>query len=90
MNKFHSAVLAANGINLKHGSSSFTKTLRYKTTVHANGNLLIGAAYTDRLNLEGGTIMDIEPLPDGTGFTVRVSADQEDEETADEEAEVAY
>ncbi|MDG2990723.1 AbrB family transcriptional regulator [Candidatus Synechococcus calcipolaris G9] len=62
MMKFSNALLDALGMNLDGRGSSRNRGGRsasYRITVQANGNLLIGSAYTKQMNLEPGDEFEI-------------------------------
>lgn len=56
--KFNKALLEALGMNLDtksgRGGSRGGRSASYRITVQANGNLLIGSAYTKQMNLKPG------------------------------------
>lgn len=63
---FQNAVLSANKITFKEAPGESTgvrggRKVSYFIQVQANGNLLIGSAYTKRMGLEPGTYFTIEP-----------------------------
>lgn len=62
MMKFYNALIAAKEIKLD-GSADGTgrggRSASYKISVQSNGNLLIGAAYTKKMNLEPGDEFEI-------------------------------
>ena len=61
MTGFYDAVLAAKGVKLDSVSEdSRGKTASYKATVHKNGQLLIGAAYTKSMGLKEGDSFEIK------------------------------
>ena len=58
---FYDAVLAAKGVKLDESSrDSRGKVATYKATVHKNGQLLIGSAYTKGMGLKEGDIFTIK------------------------------
>ncbi len=58
---FYDAVLAAKGVKLDETSrDSRGKVATYKATVHKNGQLLIGSAYTKGMGLKEGDIFKIK------------------------------
>ncbi|XFA73747.1 AbrB family transcriptional regulator [Thermosynechococcaceae cyanobacterium Okahandja] len=61
--KFTNALLEALGMNLDNKSgrsgSRGGRSASYRITVQANGNLLIGAAYTKQMNLQPGDEFEI-------------------------------
>ncbi|BCX11644.1 MAG: hypothetical protein KatS3mg067_0582 [Thermosynechococcus sp.] len=61
--KFNKALLEALGVNLDsksgRGGSRGGRSASYRITVQANGNLLIGAAYTKQMNLKPGDEFEI-------------------------------
>ncbi|WP_373540896.1 AbrB family transcriptional regulator [Chamaesiphon sp.] len=58
---FYDAVLTAKGVKLDETSrDNRGKTATYKATVHKNGQLLIGAAYTKEMGLKEGDIFSIK------------------------------
>lgn len=58
---FYDAVLAAKGVKLDEASKDGRgKVATYKATVHKNGQLLIGAAYTRGMGLKEGDIFTIK------------------------------
>ncbi len=61
MMQFQNALLEAAGIDLdeRESSGSRGRTASYRITVQANGNLLIGAAYTSQMNLQPGDEFEI-------------------------------
>jgi hypothetical protein len=58
---FYDAVLSAKGIKLDDaGRDSRGKVATYKATVHKNGQLLIGSAYTKGMGLKEGDVFTIK------------------------------
>jgi hypothetical protein len=58
---FYDAVLAAKGVKLDENSrDSRGKVATYKATVHKNGQLLIGSAYTKGMGLNEGDVFTIK------------------------------
>jgi AbrB-like transcriptional regulator len=58
---FYDAVLAAKGVKLDETSrDSRGKVATYKATVHKNGQLLIGSAYTKGMGLQEGDTFTIK------------------------------
>jgi AbrB-like transcriptional regulator len=58
---FYDAVLAAKGIKLDEtGRDTRGKVATYKATVHKNGQLLIGSAYTKGMGLKEGDVFTIK------------------------------
>ncbi len=58
---FYDAVLTAKGVKLDESSrDNRGKVATYKATVHKNGQLLIGAAYTKGMGLSEGDIFTIK------------------------------
>ena len=58
---FYDAVLAAKGVKLDESSrDSRGKVATYKATVHKNGQLLIGSAYTKGMGLKEGDVFTIK------------------------------
>jgi AbrB-like transcriptional regulator len=58
---FYDAVLTAKGVKLDESSrDNRGKVATYKATVHKNGQLLIGAAYTKGMGLREGDIFSIK------------------------------
>lgn len=58
---FYDAVLAAKGVKLdESGRDSRGKVATYKATVHKNGQLLIGSAYTRGMGLKEGDVFTIK------------------------------
>jgi hypothetical protein len=58
---FYDAVLAAKGVKLDETSRDTRgKVATYKATVHKNGQLLIGSAYTKGMGLKEGDIFSIK------------------------------
>ena len=58
---FYDAVLTAKGVKLDETSrDNRGKTATYKATVHKNGQLLIGAAYTKEMGLKEGDTFSIK------------------------------
>jgi AbrB-like transcriptional regulator len=64
LRKFYDAVLQSEGINVDKKSKPKTggrgRDATYRVTVHGNGQLLIGAAYTRALNLVPGDEFEIK------------------------------
>ena len=62
LTKFYDAVLKSKGINIdeKPKVDGRGREASYLTTVHQNGQLLIGAAYTKALNLSPGDEFEIK------------------------------
>lgn len=63
MMKFLNALIDAEGIDLDSrtgdGSGHGGRNASYRVTVQANGNLLIGSAYTKKMNLKPGDEFEI-------------------------------
>ena len=58
---FYDAVLSAKGVKLDEtGRDSRGKVATYKATVHKNGQLLIGSAYTKGMGLKEGEVFTIK------------------------------
>ncbi len=58
---FYDAVLSAKGVKLDESSrDSRGKVATYKATVHKNGQLLIGSAYTKGMGLKEGDVFTIK------------------------------
>lgn len=58
---FYDAVLAAKGVKLDESSRETRgKVATYKATVHKNGQLLIGSAYTKGMGLKEGDVFTIK------------------------------
>ena len=58
---FYDAVLSAKGVKLDEtGRDSRGKVATYKATVHKNGQLLIGSAYTKGMGLKEGDVFAIK------------------------------
>jgi AbrB-like transcriptional regulator len=58
---FYDAVLAAKGVKLDETSRDTRgKVATYKATVHKNGQLLIGSAYTKGMGLKEGDVFTIK------------------------------
>jgi AbrB-like transcriptional regulator len=62
LKKFYDAVLQSKGINVdkKTKANGRGRNATYRVTVHGNGQLLIGAAYTRALNLVPGDEFEIK------------------------------
>ncbi len=62
LTKFYDAVLQSKGINIdeKPKADGRGREASYRATVHQNGQLLIGAAYTRALNLAPGDEFEIK------------------------------
>jgi AbrB-like transcriptional regulator len=62
LTKFYDAVLQSTGINVNENSKVDRRgrEASYRATVHQNGQLLIGAAYTKALNLSPGDEFEIK------------------------------
>ncbi|MEL7084132.1 MAG: AbrB family transcriptional regulator [Cyanobacteria bacterium J06597_1] len=60
--QFYNAILAAKNVDLdaNEGSGVRGRAPTYKVSVHKNGNLLIGAAYTKEMGLEPGDEFSIK------------------------------
>ncbi|MEN9240354.1 MAG: AbrB family transcriptional regulator, partial [Thermostichales cyanobacterium SZTDM-1c_bins_54] len=60
--KFQNALIKAIGFDLEGNEEapSRGRAPTYKVSVHSNGNLLIGAAYTKKMNLKPGDEFDIK------------------------------
>ncbi|MDX2273105.1 MAG: AbrB family transcriptional regulator [Cyanobacteriota bacterium] len=58
---FYDAVLAAKGVPLSPGSSQDRRGREptFRVSVHKNGQLIIGAAYTEKMNLSPGDEFEI-------------------------------
>jgi AbrB-like transcriptional regulator len=58
---FYDAVLSAKGVKLDEtGRDTRGKVATYKATVHKNGQLLIGSAYTKGMGLKEGDVFTIK------------------------------
>lgn len=59
---FYDAVLAAKGIELSPGISRDRRGREptYRVSVHRNGQIIIGAAYTQKMNLQPGDEFEIQ------------------------------
>ncbi|WP_218079251.1 AbrB-like transcriptional regulator [Anthocerotibacter panamensis] len=53
--QFVNALLEAKGLTMEPNSSRTGRAAGYRIQVQANGNLLVGAAYTREMELEPGT-----------------------------------
>jgi AbrB-like transcriptional regulator len=62
LTKFYDAVLQSQGINIddKPKADGRGREASYRATVHGNGQILIGAAYTKALNLVPGDEFEIK------------------------------
>jgi AbrB-like transcriptional regulator len=62
LTKFYDAVLQSEGINVdeKSGGDGRGREASYRATVHQNGQILIGSAYTRALNLSPGDEFEIK------------------------------
>jgi AbrB-like transcriptional regulator len=62
LTKFYDAVLQSKGINIdeKNKAAGRGREVSYRVTVHGNGQILIGAAYTRALNLLPGDEFEIK------------------------------
>lgn len=60
--KFYNALIEAEGVNLDASDKGGTRgrTPTFKVSVHKNGNLLIGAAYTKEMGLNPGDEFEIK------------------------------
>ena len=60
--QFYNAILAAKDVDLDANESTGIRgrSATYKVSVHKNGNLLIGAAYTKEMGLEPGDEFSIK------------------------------
>ena len=62
MMKFYNALIDAEGVELDssgNGQGRGGRSASYRISVQANGNLLIGAAYTKQMKLEAGDEFEI-------------------------------
>jgi AbrB family looped-hinge helix DNA binding protein len=59
---FYDAVLAAKGLPMTPGSSRDRRGREptFRVSVHRNGQLIIGAAYTEKMNLKPGDEFEIQ------------------------------
>ncbi|MEL7086778.1 MAG: AbrB family transcriptional regulator, partial [Cyanobacteria bacterium J06597_1] len=60
---FYNALLEAEGMTFEaepQGNGSRGRAATYRVSVHKNGNLLIGSAYTKELGLEAGDEFEIK------------------------------
>lgn len=55
---FYEALLKAKGVELKPKRQG--RTLSHKAKIQADGKVIVGSAYIDGMNLEPGTVFDIE------------------------------
>ncbi|MEN9230830.1 MAG: AbrB family transcriptional regulator [Thermostichus sp. DG02_5_bins_236] len=62
LNEFYDAVLAAKGLSLTPGSSRDKRGREptFRVSVHKNGQLIIGAAYTEKMQLNPGDEFEIQ------------------------------
>ena len=79
---FYEALLEAKGMNLGDGGKGRSKSgrdLTYMAKVHFNGNLMVGRAYTEKLQLKPGDQFRIHLHEGGIRLTpLQASADQTD------------
>ena len=68
--QFYEALLAAKGLQFSNGNgadrSREGRRLSFRSHVHFNGNLMVGKAYTDLLDLQPGDSFEIKV--EGQGF----------------------
>ncbi|NJM74722.1 MAG: AbrB family transcriptional regulator [Acaryochloridaceae cyanobacterium RU_4_10] len=57
---FISAVLAAKGVSLDLEDSKRGREATYRVSVHKNGQMVIGAAYTEKMGLQVGDEFEIK------------------------------
>ena len=58
---FYEAVLAARGIELNNDNSDGRgRDLEYRVTTHKNGQIVIGASYTEKMGLKPGDEFEIK------------------------------
>ena len=76
LNQFQNALLEAQGLFMQTGRRR-TKSLTYKSHVHANGAIMITKRYTDTLGITPGSSVEIEPVDENgqIGFFVSVTPD---------------
>ncbi|MFS8840210.1 AbrB family transcriptional regulator [Synechococcus sp. W55.2] len=62
LNEFYDAVLAAKGLSLSPSSSRDKRGREptFRVSVHKNGQLIIGSAYTEKMNLKPGDEFEIQ------------------------------
>ncbi|MFS8855073.1 AbrB family transcriptional regulator [Synechococcus sp. H55.7] len=62
LNEFYDAVLEAKGLSLSPGSSRDKRGREptFRVSVHKNGQLIIGSAYTEKMNLKPGDEFEIQ------------------------------
>jgi bifunctional DNA-binding transcriptional regulator/antitoxin component of YhaV-PrlF toxin-antitoxin module len=62
LNEFYDAVLAAKGLSLSPSSSRDKRGREptFRVSVHKNGQLIIGSAYTEKMNLRPGDEFEIQ------------------------------
>lgn len=81
LSAFYAALLEAKGINL--GSSTETtprgKLPSYRTRVHFNGNLMVGARYVEQLGFRPGDEFEIKLSKSGIRLVPLNQPDAEDE-----------
>jgi hypothetical protein len=56
---FYEALLNAKGVDLK-AKKRMGRKLRHKTKVQSDGKVIVGSAYIENMNLDLGTVFDIE------------------------------
>lgn len=57
--KFYEALLNAKGVDLKP-KKRMGRKLTHKTKVQSDGKVIVGSAYIENMNLDPGTVFDIE------------------------------
>ncbi len=61
MTAFYEALLAAKGVSLIGEAGRTTRKLSYTTKVQANGQVVLGKAYTSQLGVNSGDVVAIRP-----------------------------
>ena len=61
MTAFYEALLAAKGVSLIGEAGRTTRKLSYTTKVQANGQVVLGKAYTSQLGVSSGDVVAIRP-----------------------------
>jgi hypothetical protein len=85
---FTNALLKAKGVDLATGAAGTVKRLSYKTTVHKNGNILLGSRYVSGLGeMPEGQPFRIAYLEDEVGIKITPISESEAAEMGDDEDE---
>lgn len=84
LTKFYTAVLAAKGLAIDGKSEvrGSGRVMANVTSVHQNGQIVVGAGYTEQLNLPAGTVLKINLRRRSKKIVLEVAEEQAEEAVA--------